>query len=104
MLPTQGEIMLDDMETKTLLGVLEYGGLVAIERGVAHTTPRFNATLEVCQAARRKGRHAKRNADLREPISAAMFTLYGQYLCESELCALVDAMLPIASAERKPER
>jgi hypothetical protein len=33
-----------------------------------------------------------------------MFTLYGQYLCESELCALVDAMLPIASAERKPER
>ncbi len=96
--------MLDDMETKTLLGVLEYGGLVVIEAGVVHTTPRFNATLEACRAARRKDRHAKRNADLREPISAAMFTLYGQYLSATDLCALVDAMLPIATAEQKPER
>lgn len=87
--------MLDQFETITLLGVLEYDGLICIESGVARTTPRFQQSLVAARRAKRANMHA----DLRESISHAMHRLYGKYLTENEMVCLVDAMLPIASAE-----
>ncbi len=94
-------MLLDQIETITLLGVLEYDGLICIECGVARTTPRFHESM----AAARRAKRAKMSADLRDSISQAMHRLYGKYLTENEMLCLVDAMLPIAAAEpAKPTR
>jgi len=90
--------MIDDFETVTLLGVLEYDGLIRIESGIARTTDRFHTSM----AAARRAKRERRNADLRESISHAMHGLYGKYLTETEMLCLVDAMLPIAEAEPAP--
>lgn len=87
--------MIDDIQTMTLLNVLEYDGLVAIEQGVARPTARFERSLAATPATRRAKRQ-KTHVDLREPISQAMHQLYGKYLNEEEMQRLVDAMLPIA--------
>jgi hypothetical protein len=94
--------MLDQFETITLLGVLEYDGLIHIESGVPRTTSRFQESMVAACRAKRKTLHA----DLRESISQAMRRLYGKYLTEQEMLCLVDAMLPIAAAEptAKPAR
>ncbi len=92
--------MLDQFQTITLLGVLEFDGLICIESGVARTTPRFHESL----VAARRAKRIKMDADLRESIAQAMHRLYGKYLSESEMLSLVDAMLPIAAAEPAPKR
>ena len=94
--------MLDQFETITLLGVLEYDGLICVESGVPRMTPRFQESMVAACRAKRKALHA----DLRESISQAMHRLYGKYLTENEMLCLVDAMLPIAAAEpaTKPTR
>jgi hypothetical protein len=91
--------MIDDIQTMTLLNVLEYGGLIAIEEGVPKPTPRFERSLAAAPAIRRKQRPTT-HAELREPISQALHELYGKYLSEEEMQRLVDAMLPIAAARR----
>lgn len=91
--------MIDDLiQTVTLLNVLEYDGLIAIEGGVAKPTARFERSLAAAPAARRAKRE-KAHVDLREPISQAMHALYGKYLNEDEMQRLVDAMLPIAARQ-----
>jgi hypothetical protein len=93
--------MIDDIQTMTLLNVLEYDGLVAIEAGVAKPTERFERSLAAAAtgAATRSAKGQKSShVDLREPISQAMHALYGKYLNEEEMQRLVDAMLPIAAA------
>ncbi len=87
--------MIHDFETMTLLGVLEYDGLIRIESGIARTTDRFHTSI----AAARRAKRARSNVDLRESISHAMHRLYAKYLTETEMQSLVDAMLPIAEAE-----
>ncbi len=90
--------MLTEMEPVTVLGVLEYDGLICIQSGVAHTTDRFQSSM----AAAEKARRARHHLDLRERISHAMHGLYGKYLSEAEMLTLVDAMLPIAEADGDP--
>jgi hypothetical protein len=52
-----------------------------------------------CKAAK-QARREKRNANLRETVSQAMHGLYGKVLTQEEMQRLVDAMMPIASAEQ----
>lgn len=87
--------MLSEFEAVTILGVLEFDGLIRVESGVLRTTHRFQSSL---QAARRAQR-AKNNLALKDHIARAMHGLYGKYLSESEMLTLVEAMLPIAEAE-----
>ncbi len=87
--------MLDEFQTVTLLGVLEYDGLICIESGVARITPRFQQSM----VAARREKRARLSADLRDSISQTMHKLYGKYLTEAEMISLVEAMLPIAASE-----
>jgi len=87
--------MLGEFEAVTILGVLEFDGLICNEAGVLRTTRRFQSSLQAARRARR----IKADSDLKGCIARALHGLYGKYLSEGEMLTLVEAMLPIAEAE-----
>lgn len=79
---------------------LERDGLLRREQAVLRTTKRWQAAM--ARAALRLYRAGEDSDDLRIPIAAALFELYGPDVMRERMAELVEAMLPIEAAELDP--
>jgi len=82
------------------LGRLERDGLIRAESARYRTTRRWQGAM--ARAAYRLIQSGEENPDLRVPIAYALVEIYGIDCPDAELAALVDAILPIESAELAP--
>ena len=79
---------------------LERDGLLRREQASFRTTKRFQAAM--ARAAFRLFRTGDAGDDLRLPIAAALFELYGPDHPSNQIAELVDVLLPIELAELNP--